>query len=460
MGLGITAFLFSWSLIPISSTLNSTVTATVALLLGAILASTDPAAIIPILKILRFKNRDTKDIIISESAMTDVTGTLLTIAFLTMASTGIAFNGTMLQNFGLLFSKETANILGTQILFGVLFGILGWGLLEIFVRVKKAHLNENEADAAFFMFIPIIVFTITLLFGGSGYLAAFIAGLLLIMTEHVKETEHFFNKTIDGFLKPFIFLLLGALVDPTSMLSYAGIGLAAAFIFMCVIRPIAVFISLAPFILFEKNSLGWRDIIFISFVRETGAIPAVLLVTVVSSGIGNIEGLLPIGMWVILCTLIIQPPLTPLIAKILGVADPIVNKSEDEVVLKRQSAVLATRGNSYERRLPVALEWCMRHNIHELPILNCMEDKYTQEKANQITEKATIEANNFNAKNKNEGLPEVNLSIVHHRGLLEENVSKLSLEEKHLSVLFVGRRVLDFRLEHFKNLNIPVRFLD
>ncbi|MFN7160048.1 MAG: cation:proton antiporter [Candidatus Gracilibacteria bacterium] len=460
IGLGLTALLFSGSLLPISGLLGSPLTAVTVVLLGAILASTDPAAIIPVLKVLRFKNRDTKDIIISESAMTDVTGTLLTIAFLTMASTGVVFQTDMLANFGLLFSRETASILGMQILFGVIFGIFGWGLLELFVKFKKKQGSENEADAAFFLFIPIIVFTVALLFGGSGYLAAFIAGLLLILSEHLKETEHFFNRTIDGFLKPFIFLLLGALVDPAAMISYAGIGLVAAFIFMFIIRPIAVFVSLAPFKLFKNEELKWKDLVFISFVRETGAIPAVLLVTVVSSGITGIEGLLPIGMWVILCTLIIQPPLTPLVAKVLGVADKIENNDEDEVVLKKQSAVLATRGNSYERRLPVAMEWCMKHNIHELLILNCMEDKYTQEKANEITKNATVAAADYNAKNHNEGLPQVNLSIVHHRGLLEENVAKLSNEEKKLSVIFVGRRVLDFRLEHFKTMNIPIRFLD
>lgn len=460
IGLGLTAFLFSFSLFNISLPFNIQISAVVAVLLGAILASTDPAAIIPVLKFLRFKNRDTKDIIISESAMTDVTGTLLTIAFLTMASAGVVFQSNILANFSLLLSKETLTILGTQVFFGVVFGIVGWGMLELFIKFKKGHGEENEADAAFFLFIPIIVFTVTLLFGGSGYLAAFIAGLLLILTEHLKETEHFFNRTIDGFLKPFIFLLLGALVDPAAMISYAGIGLATAFIFMFIIRPIAVFVSLTPFKFFKKEQLSWKDMVFISFVRETGAIPAVLLVTVVSSGISGLDGLLPIGMWVILSTLIIQPPLTPLVAKLLGVAERIENNEEDEVILKRQSGVLATRGNSYERRLPIALEWCLKHNIHELLILNCMEDKYTEEKATKITLKSSQIAAEFNTQSKSEGLPEVNLSVVHHRGLLEDNVAKLSNEEKNLSVIFVGRRVLDFRLEHFKNMNIPIHFLD
>jgi hypothetical protein len=56
-------------------------------------------------------------------------------------------------------------------------------------------------------------------------------------------------------------------------------------------------------------------------VRETGAIPAVLLVTVVSQVTTPIPGLVEIGMWVILMTLVLAPPLTPFVARKLGLAE-------------------------------------------------------------------------------------------------------------------------------------------
>jgi hypothetical protein len=56
-------------------------------------------------------------------------------------------------------------------------------------------------------------------------------------------------------------------------------------------------------------------------VRETGAIPAVLLVTAVTRMTGPTNGLVEIGMWVILFTLVIAPPLTPFVARKLGVAE-------------------------------------------------------------------------------------------------------------------------------------------
>jgi NhaP-type Na+/H+ and K+/H+ antiporter len=71
----------------------------------------------------------------------------------------------------------------------------------------------------------------------------------------------------------------------------------------------------------EKKKLTFQDLFFISFIRETGAIPAVLLVTIVSLQIPETKGLLEIGMWVILCTIIIAPPLTPKVAKLLKVVE-------------------------------------------------------------------------------------------------------------------------------------------
>ena len=83
-GLLITAFLTSVLIYAGSNLLGSGISLVTAVLLGAVLASTDPAAIIPILKRLKFNNRSVKDIIVSESAFTDVTGALLTGVFLTL----------------------------------------------------------------------------------------------------------------------------------------------------------------------------------------------------------------------------------------------------------------------------------------------------------------------------------------------------------------------------------------
>lgn len=460
IGLGLTAFLFSSSLGPIGSIFGTDVPIVVAVLLGAVLASTDPAAIIPVLRQLRFKRNETKDIIVSESAVTDVTGTLLTLAFLGILAAGGTLSSVN-ESYAHIFSREVGHVLIEEILFGIVFGVIGYGLLIFLTRFTKQNEEEAEADAAFFLFVPIMIFTFAVTLGGSGYLAAFVAGLLFVIGKHLHHTEQFFNHTIEGFMKPTIFVLLGALVDVGSLIDYAGVGIISALVFMFIIRPFSVVISLAPFYFFKQQKIGLREIVFISFVRETGAIPAVLLVTVVSLGIPGLDGLIQIGMWVILATLIIEPPLTPLVAKALRVADVI---EEDRPLDLEKGGepfvVVGSRGRSFLRRLPKVVDWASTHGIHRVVVLHCLEDKYSDELEEEIGGKAQLVFDELEEKRREAGLNPIVFEYVSRKGFLQENIKELSREQSSVTALFVGKRVLDFRLEQIKELQMPIYFLD
>ncbi len=459
-GLLVTAILFSFAVWGLGQLLGVYVPLAVSILLGAVLASTDPAAIIPILKKLRFKNRATKDIIVSESAVTDVTGTLLTLAFLGILTSGGVF-ASIVGGYSTLFTQEVALLLLKQIVFGAAFGAIGYFFLAGLIKFKQKHDEEFEADAAFFLFVPVIIFAFALAFGGSGYLAAFVAGLLFTLTKHLHRTENFFNHMIEGFFKPTIFMLLGALVDIQNLLDYALIGILAAIIFMFVIRPLSVFLVLGPFSFFGKNKFSVRELVFISFVRETGAIPAVLLVTIVSTGIGGLEGLVPIGMWIILLTLIIEPPLTPLVAKWLKVAETIeddkkihVNGGKDPFV------VLGSRGYSFIDRLEKVVEWAEKHQINKVVLLHCLEDNYSAEKELKISEIAHTEFKKINSARESLGLEKIDFRYLSRKGFLQKNIDELAKAEENVSVIFVGRKVLDFRLDEIKELHVPLYFID
>lgn len=456
-GLLLTAFLFSTAIILLNNLFNLSISLIVAVLLGAVLASTDPAAIIPVLKRLRFKNRSTKDIIISESAVTDVTGTLLTVAFLGIIATGANFNS-LSAWYTQIFSATSGLILLKQVFYGIVFGIAGYIFLEILQKLKRRHAKEFEADSAFFLFVPVFIFTIALSLGGSGYLAAFIAGLIFNLTEHLHETERFFNHVIDGFFKPTIFILLGALVNPADLLSYAGIGIAAALIFMFIIRPLSVAITLGPFSFFGKDRLNWRELAFISFVRETGAIPAVLMVTIASLKLADIDGLVPIGMWVILLTLIIEPILTPWVAKKLQVAEEITDEKKPELGTA-STVVLATRGHSFLPRLQFAADWAAKHRIQEVSILLCLEDRFNIGLETDIKKQADTEIEKINTKLNEQLLPAITLQFISRKGLLQKNIEQVSEENNNIVAIFVGRKVLDFRLEEIKKLHVPLYFL-
>jgi cell volume regulation protein A len=161
--------------------------------------------------------------------------------------------------------------------------------------------------------------------GGNGFLAAFIAGLVFHVQDHMRHVEHKYADFIDVFGKGAVFFALGMLVDVQALLDYAVIGILSAIAFMFIFRPLAVLVSIGPFLLFQgkdkTKSVSLQDMLFMMWVRETGAIPAVLLVVAAGMSIPGTEALVPVGMWVIILTLIVQPPLTPWFARKLGLVD-------------------------------------------------------------------------------------------------------------------------------------------
>ncbi len=314
----LSTFLFPAGLMVLDSWLDVGLTIPVVLLLGAILASTDPAAIIPVLKELKFKKNEVKDIVVSESALTDVTGTLVTFAFLYYLGSGGAFTK-IYDGLFALGSYVSLEFLVKEIIIGVIAGIVGFLILHAYL-IRRRSVCEDCSDVALFIAAPLIAFGLAAIFHGSGYLASFIAGLLVLTHEKVHKTEAFFVSMTDGIAKPLIFILLGAMIDLPALIAYAPIGILAGVFFIFIVRPLSVFLSL--YLFRKKVNLTTEELWFISSVRETGVIPAVLLLQTMSTP-GLILGpsFLSIGMWVIIMTLVILPSITPYIARKLHVAD-------------------------------------------------------------------------------------------------------------------------------------------
>ncbi len=318
-GLLLTAVAFSATVQGLAGLGGAPIGAAVVIALGAILASTDPAAIIPALHGVHFKRRAPRDIVVAESAINDVVGTLLTSALLKLPLAGLTIGAA----YAALATEATAASLARQAAVGALAGVAGFALLWLLSQIKLRRAARYGADQILFVATPLMAFACAAAFGGSGFLAAFVAGLLFNSGDHMLEIERFFYQVIDGIAKPAIFLLVGAMVDLHALVAYAPVGIAAGLLFMFVLRPAVVFLMLGVYGLFPNSPHGLSrgELLFIAFVRETGAIPAVLLVTAVARLTGPADGLVEIGMWVILLTLVIAPPLTPFVARRLGVAD-------------------------------------------------------------------------------------------------------------------------------------------
>lgn len=450
----ITALLLSFFFQGIIGAFGLTVSVGAIVLLGAALASTDPAAIIPSLKTLVFPNPRIKDIAISESAINDVVGAVLTGVFLSVLAAG-ALPASIFDTYGSLLTAETGMEVVFELLIGCVVGVGGFFVLHLWSK-SKARIGEGgEADAALFMAVPLLCYLVAVAFHGSGFLAVFVAGLLFQLEDHVSHVEHYFVHTIEGFMKPLIFLLLGASVDIGLLLDVAVPGIIIGLLFMFVIRPIAVFLTLSPFMA-GRHKLSVRELLFLSFVRETGVIPAVLLMGLAVSGIPGTDVVVPIGLWVILLTLVVQPPLTPLVARALGVA------KDAGAFPKRSShgpvAVLCSRGLSFMDRITVVVEWADLHNVRNVLLLHSPEDKYSEAYMASIKQQATDLfvriAKNRSAENK----PAIHFEFLGRPGSLQDNIEAL-VGQDDVSIIFVGTKMLDYRLEDVKRLRVPFVFL-
>ncbi|PIQ73203.1 hypothetical protein COV58_03745 [Candidatus Roizmanbacteria bacterium CG11_big_fil_rev_8_21_14_0_20_36_8] len=286
------------------------------LILSAALSSTDPTAIIPTLNMLKFKRPEIKQIAISESALTDVSGSVFTRFLILALITAPKINNGILNYFVPLLQKSTYDAFALQIISGILVGYLG------FLMIKNFYYSQNhdeESDPALLISIPIFTFVLGNILSGAGFLAAFTSGLMSDTIGGMKKVSHFYESLLNHLIKPFIFIILGALVPISILVDLAPIGIISGLIFMFILRPIVVFVTLSPW--WFKHMFKLKDLLFLSLIRETGIIAAILIVIAATFDIIQSDFVIAIGMWIILMTLIIEPPLTPWLAKKIGVAE-------------------------------------------------------------------------------------------------------------------------------------------
>lgn len=334
VGLFATAVFFSFTVLFIAEMVGVVMLPHVALLLGAILASTDPAALVPLFKKLNWLDETARDVIIAESAGTDVTGTILTLKLLGIVSAAGAAASFSVWNDGYahVLTSEAAGNIALEMVIGAAAGYAGYVALRGLEWLKKRNGSDHGVDALAMKTIGLASFFLAYFLHGSGFLAVFVAGLLYNVTGHMKSTEHKVGDYIDALFKPAVFVTLGSIVDIDLLLQYAPLGILAGLAFMLVNRPVAVFASLVWFRAFSAwaaangkrfdriTDVSWKDMAFIASVRETGAIPAVLLLAVKASGVEGADMLVSVGTWVILLTLVFGPMYKPALAEYFGIA--------------------------------------------------------------------------------------------------------------------------------------------
>ena len=283
-----------------------------AALLAAIVGSTDPAALIPTLQRLTFKDQYQRvsDLAISESAINDAVGAIFTGATCVLITAGTTLNSTLDLAKGLL-NPTTLTLLANEVGFGLLAGVAGWLSMRLLERyqLRKFHLDipDGAHAVAILIAIPLLTYVLAQLIHGNGFLAVFVAGLLANFSYKDPAFQPVLQRLdfkIESIAKPAIFMMVGPFVSLNQLVDTAGWGLVAAFVLMFLARPIAVWISLLP------THISQSEKLFLCAVRETGVIPVVLAV-IVAAQFPQMVLLLPVVAWVVIWTLVLLPAVTP-----------------------------------------------------------------------------------------------------------------------------------------------------
>jgi cell volume regulation protein A len=285
----------------------------VAMLLGATLASTDPATLVPIFRQLHIRDRVAQTVM-SESALNDAMGTIVTFSVL-----GVTMGS---GEFSLLSSISD---LLQQSVVGIVAGV-GLGYLAAFLI---AH--EKWAFLAEYAPIVTLVAVIGAYFAAaglqaSGFMAVFVFGIVLGNKEsfglqmEANETQKLdeFILTTAFIMRLFIFILLGAQVDFTLIGRYWLGGVAIVTVLMLVARPATVFLCALPD---RRARWGLGEMLFMCWTRETGVIPAALAGLLLGMNAPAAHMIASVTFIAILMTILIQAPTTKWLGRRLGLLE-------------------------------------------------------------------------------------------------------------------------------------------
>lgn len=280
-----------------------------ALLLGAVLAPTDPATLVPIFKQVRIRER-VAQAVISESAFNDAIGSILAFTILGV----IAGDTVDASAIAIAFVREAGVGVGVG-------AALGYVLAHLVAHPRRGVLRDFAPAAVLAGVTAAYSFATAL--HGSGFMAVFVLGLVfgnrdalgLRLAAPAEASLHEFTEQGARVLRLLIFVLLGTQVDFALMAHVAWPAIGLVLVFMLVARPLTVFSCAAP-----DTRARWsvQELGFMCWTRETGVIPAALAGLLLGRGVPGAHEIAAVTFVAILMTILIQAPTTRLLAARLG----------------------------------------------------------------------------------------------------------------------------------------------
>jgi cell volume regulation protein A len=274
------------------------------MLIGAIVGSTDAAAVFALLRnagtTLQERVASTLEV---ESASNDPMAIFLTVAILELLAAGKAG-----------FDASVALSFVQQFGIGAVLGLAGGRLLVWLTNRLRLHtgLYPLLASAG-----GLLIFAVTQQVGGSGFLAIFLAGVVL--GNSPLQAAQNILRVHDGLAwlsQIVMFVILGLLVTPSELVRIALPALAVAAFLILVARPAAVLVGLAPF------QFPWREHLFVSWVGLRGAVPIVLALFPVMYGIEDARLYFNVAFFIVLVSLLVQGWTIAPAARLLGLEVP------------------------------------------------------------------------------------------------------------------------------------------
>lgn len=285
----------------------------VALLLGATIASTDPATLVPVFQQIKIRERVAQTVM-SESAFNDAMGAIATFTIFGIAAGHAEFS--LSQTVGELLWQSCLGILVGGVL-GYLAALLiaherysfllEYAPLVSLMAVIGAYMGADGAHASGFM----AVFTFGIVLGNKDAFG-------FAMEEREAERLEDYIMTTALIMRMFIFILLGSQVNFALMNEYLFGGVIVVVIFMLIGRPLTVFISAA----FDRKANWTRnELLFMCWTRETGVIPGALAGMLVGMKAPGADVVASVTFIAILMTILIQATTTKWVAAKLGMLE-------------------------------------------------------------------------------------------------------------------------------------------
>ena len=258
------------------------------MLIGAIVGSTDAAAVFALLRnvgaTLQQRVASTLEV---ESASNDPMAIFLTVAVLELLIAGKS-----------QFEPGVVAAFVQQFGIGAVLGLAGGRLLVWLVNRLSLHTGLYPLLAAAG---GLFIFSAAQQAGGSGFLAIFLAGVVLGNSQ--LQAAQNILRVHDGlsWLSQIVmFIILGLLVTPSEFVHIALPARAIAGFLILVARPLAVVVSLAPF------RFPWREQAFVSWVGLRGAVPVVLALFPLMYGVENARLYFNVAFFIVLVSLLLQ----------------------------------------------------------------------------------------------------------------------------------------------------------